>query len=214
MAKYAVTPTADDDPNRFGFEARYGPILVSQSIATFPSVLLRWQGALELSDFDMLTVLGILSFRPTAKWPSVSVVNLTRWRGSGCTRKHVDASMRHLEELGFLKRSKDPQHGSNFCDLSGLMAALERAASMEREIAESNKRTAALRVQAEEHFRNRAQVGKQIENIETENEIEVLKEDPIENLDREQDYDPGERSGYALVARGQPFALDPDDEPF
>lgn len=179
-----------DDPARFKLEARYGPILVSRSIATCPSVLFRWQGALELSDFDVVTILGILSFRSTVAWPSVSVVNLANWRGLGRNRKPVDACMRRLEGLGYLKRTKDPQNGSYFCDLSGLMAALERAAMVEQEITAANQRSAALRQQAVDHFRNRAQLGKQTEDIETEDVIEVLKEDPIENQERVEYEDP------------------------
>src|SRR5438874_7989915 len=75
------TPTQPEsgDVDR-SFDARYGELIVSRGVATFPSLLLRFQKALRLEDRHLITLLVILSFyRANGDTPSVSIDRMASW---------------------------------------------------------------------------------------------------------------------------------------
>lgn len=131
-----------------GFEDRYGERLVRRGIATYPSLLLRWQQKLQLADADVLVVLGILTYyRTPGQWPSVSVDKLKDWRG--VSRRTVERALSHLQKLGYLKRAgRDRRYQTYYYDLSGLLTRLEEFADVEVQVEEFKKRAAELKARA------------------------------------------------------------------
>jgi hypothetical protein len=132
------------------FEGRYGDELVNAGIATFPAVLLRWQGDLGLSDGAVLTALAIFSFYiEQDRWPSVSIRRLADWRPT--SRDQIELEMKDLEGRGFLKREgKDPRWGSYYCNLSGLLDRLRTAADVERRLKALKMEELAIRAEVAE----------------------------------------------------------------
>jgi len=121
------------------FDARYGELLVSRGIATFPSLLLRWQKELRLEDRHLITLLVILSFyRAKGDTPSVSIDRMASWRGMSWEK--VRETLWDLSDLGYiLQRGRDNKHGSYHYDPSGLFRVLNKLASYEENQAQQQK---------------------------------------------------------------------------
>jgi len=144
----STAPNADDEQDR-KFEARYGKLLVSRGIATFPSLLLRWQEALGLEDRHVVFIVAIFSFYIEAgNWPSVSVDAMSKWRG--VSSESIDKMIGELEARGYLVRpGRDARHGNSyFYDLSGLLEALRVVAKVEEQDREERVRSGVRREEA------------------------------------------------------------------
>lgn len=139
----AVSNEADRGPK--SFEGRYGRNILDRGIATFPSLILRWQAALKIDDGQLVTLLQIFSFyREGGKWPSVSIKAMAESRG--VDREVVEKQIEALERQQYLaKEGKDPRFGSFFFNLSGLLTRLEPLVTLEDQSDELKRALRRLR---------------------------------------------------------------------
>lgn len=122
------TPTADRS-----LERRYGERIVSRGIATFPTLILRWQATLGLADSEVVTLAHLLSYyRHGGTWPSVSI----KWMAA-CRNVHrcvVERDLAQLVAKGYAaKAALDPRFRTFYFDLSGLLAQLNGLADAEQQ---------------------------------------------------------------------------------
>jgi hypothetical protein len=114
-----------------------------------PTLILRWQAALGLTDAHVVLIATILSFYSTPpNWPSVSIESMMRWRG--LSRRDIERSIHELETMNYINiPGRDWKNGGSFFfDLSELMKRLLPLVSLEAREEELRKQLRALRVEA------------------------------------------------------------------
>jgi hypothetical protein len=143
-----VMPMPTTTPDRT-LLARYGSAIVSRTIGTIPTLLLRWQANLGLRDEHVVTIANILSYYSTPPdWKSVSIDSMARWRG--VPRGRIEKTIAELEDMGYLSRpGRDHKHGGSFFfDLSLLLKRLAPLALVEKNEETLRWQIRALRTEA------------------------------------------------------------------
>jgi hypothetical protein len=137
---------------------------VSKGIATFPSLIFRWQAALDLTNGELVTLGHILGYyRSRGKWPSVSIDAIAKARE--VHRGVVDREIAQLEVKGYLvKAGTDARYRTFYYDFSGLLRRLEDFVAVEEGLENLKQQAAALRQRATRTFQHK--------ETETENQIE------------------------------------------
>lgn len=127
------------------FEDRFGAAIVSKGIATFPSIVLRWQAALGLDNGQLVTLLHVFSYyREGRRWPSVSINAIAVARD--VSRALVEREIAELEAKGFISRAGvDPRYHTFHFALSGLFSRLQELVDVEQRLAELRSEQARLR---------------------------------------------------------------------
>jgi hypothetical protein len=145
----STSEATDATPAR-SLKGRYGDRIVSRGIATFPSLILRWQAALGLEDGHVVMLAHILSYyREAGKWPSVSIQRMAKQRGRSW--EWIERQVDELETLRYLTRpGRDRTYGSWVFDLSPLLMKLDEVAQIDsriagRRVAEAEARATLLR---------------------------------------------------------------------
>lgn len=170
------------------FEERYGRRIVSRGIATFPALILRWQGALELGNGEVVTLGHLLSYyRQRGEWPSVSIDAIADARG--VHRSVVEREIAQLEAKGYVaKAGIDVRHRTYRYDFSGLFARLHEFVSVEEQLAELRAEQARIRKAVKER---RSGGGDEPPEYDGENSTKTYRENGQRGPNREQE----QRSG-------------------
>jgi hypothetical protein len=110
------------------WEQRLSPLIVKGGVLPAPSVLLRHAGRLDLTPQELVLCLYILDKKWGADWPYVSMLQAADELGRH--KNKVYAWKKSLIEKGYLVATPRTVPGigrrADYCDLSGLFAALER----------------------------------------------------------------------------------------
>ena len=110
------------------WEQRLSPLIVKGGVLPAPSVLLRHAGQLNLTPQELVLCLYILDKKWGADWPYVSMLQAAEelgrhknkvyaWKQSLIQKEYLVATPRTVPGIG---------RRADYCDLSGLFAALER----------------------------------------------------------------------------------------
>lgn len=110
------------------WEQRLSPLIVKGGVLPAPSVLLRHAGELNLTPQELVLCLYILDKKWGADWPYVSMLQAADELGRH--KNKVYAWKQSLVRKGYLVATPRTVPGigrrADYCDLSGLFAALER----------------------------------------------------------------------------------------
>ncbi|MDP8925099.1 MAG: helix-turn-helix domain-containing protein [Chloroflexota bacterium] len=110
------------------WEQRLSPLIVKGGVLPAPSVLLRHAGELNLTPQELVLCLYILDKKWGPDWPYVSMLQAADELGRH--KNKVYAWKKSLVEKGYLVATPRTVPGigrrADYCDLSGLFAALER----------------------------------------------------------------------------------------
>ena len=110
------------------WEQRLSPLIVKGGVLPAPSVLLRHAGELNLTPQELVLCLYILDKKWGADWPYVSMLQAADELGRH--KNKVYAWKQSLIRKGYLVATPRTVPGigrrADYCDLSGLFAALER----------------------------------------------------------------------------------------
>ena len=110
------------------WEQRLSPLIVKGGVLPAPSVLLRHAGELNLTPQELVLCLYILDKKWGADWPYVSMLQAADELGRH--KNKVYAWKQSLIQKGYLTATPRTVPGigrrADYCDLSGLFAALER----------------------------------------------------------------------------------------
>jgi hypothetical protein len=117
-----------DDISDNRWEQRLSPLIVKGGVLPAPSVLLRHAGELNLTPQELVLCLYILDKKWGSDWPYVSMLQAADELGRH--KNKVYAWKKSLIQKGYLKATARTVPGigrrADYCDLSGLYAALER----------------------------------------------------------------------------------------
>jgi len=117
-----------DEPSENRWEQRLSPLIVKGGVLPSPSVLLRHAGELDLTPQELVLCLYILDKKWGPEWPYVSMLQAADelgrhknkvydWKKSLIQKGYLVATARTVPGIG---------RRADYCDLSGLFAALER----------------------------------------------------------------------------------------
>ena len=117
-----------DETSENRWEQRLSPLIVKGGVLPAPSVLLRHAGELDLTPQELVLCLYILDKKWGADWPYVSMLQAAdelgrhknkvyAWKKSLVQKEYLVATPRTVPGIG---------RRADYCDLSGLFAALER----------------------------------------------------------------------------------------
>ena len=117
-----------DETSENRWEQRLSPLIVKGGVLPAPSVLLRHAGELNLTPQELVLCLYILDKKWGSDWPYVSMLQAADELGRH--KNKVYAWKKSLVQKGYLKATPRTVPGigrrADYCDLSGLYAALER----------------------------------------------------------------------------------------
>jgi hypothetical protein len=117
-----------DETSDNRWEQRLSPLIVKGGVLPAPSVLLRHAGQLNLTPQELVLCLYILDKKWGADWPYVSMLQAADELGRH--KNKVYAWKQSLIRKGYLVATPRTVPGigrrADYCDLSGLFAALER----------------------------------------------------------------------------------------
>jgi hypothetical protein len=117
-----------DETSDNRWEQRLSPLIVKGGVLPAPSVLLRHAGELNLTPQELVLCLYILDKKWGADWPYVSMLQAADELGRH--KNKVYAWKQSLIRKGYLVATPRTVPGigrrADYCDLSGLFAALER----------------------------------------------------------------------------------------
>ena len=117
-----------DETSDNRWEQRLSPLIVKGGVLPAPSVLLRHAGELNLTPQELVLCLYILDKKWGSDWPYVSMLQAADELGRH--KNKVYAWKKSLMQKGYLKATARTVPGigrrADYCDLSGLYAALER----------------------------------------------------------------------------------------
>ncbi len=117
-----------DETSENRWEQRLSPLIVKGGVLPAPSVLLRHAGELDLTPQELVLCLYILDKKWGADWPYVSMLQAADELGRH--KNKVYAWKKSLVQKGYLVATPRTVPGigrrADYCDLSGLFAALER----------------------------------------------------------------------------------------
>ena len=103
------------------FEARWGNAILDTGISTVPTLILKHQGELSLTNGEFALVVQAMSFKWSGTDPYVTAAELAR--RMGCTVKCVRKNAKSLRDKGYLTRTCVDQKQSRWLwDFSGLLA--------------------------------------------------------------------------------------------
>src|SRR5215208_7058900 len=121
-------PDVSDETSDNRWEQRLSPLIVKGGVLPAPSVLLRHAGELNLTPQELVLCLYILDKKWGPDWPYVSMLQAADELGRH--KNKVYAWKQSLIRKGYLVATARTVHGigrrADYCDLSGLYAALER----------------------------------------------------------------------------------------
>ena len=110
------------------WEQRLSPLIIKGGVLPAPSVLLRHAGELNLTPQELVLCLYILDKKWGTDWPYVSMLQAADELGRH--KNKVYAWKQSLVRKGYLTATPRTVPGigrrADYCDLSGLFAALER----------------------------------------------------------------------------------------
>lgn len=117
-----------DETSENRWEQRLSPLIVKGGVLPAPSVLLRHAGELDLTPQELVLCLYILDKKWGPDWPYVSMLQAADELGRH--KNKVYAWKKSLVQKGYLVATPRTVPGigrrADYCDLSGLFAALER----------------------------------------------------------------------------------------
>ena len=117
-----------DETSDNRWEKRLSPLIVKGGVLPAPSVLLRHAGELDLTPQELVLCLYILDKKWGPDWPYVSMLQAADELGRH--KNKVYAWKKSLVQKGYLVATPRTVPGigrrADYCDLSGLFAALER----------------------------------------------------------------------------------------
>ena len=117
-----------DETSDNRWEQRLSPLIVKGGVLPAPSVLLRHAGELNLTPQELVLCLYILDKKWGSDWPYVSMLQAADELGRH--KNKVYAWKQSLIRKGYLVATPRTVPGigrrADYCDLSGLFAALER----------------------------------------------------------------------------------------